>query len=451
MIGSLLGRTRWLIRGKSTTAAVLQTTVLQVVTLIANLGTGILVARILAPSGRGELAAINLIPSLVAFASTLGIPAALLYNLRRDRQEAPTLIGAAIVSLCVLGTAGIAIGFAIMPYALHQYSPHVVALARLFLLTAPLALFTYISTSVFDSTGNFWYANSTRFLSPIVTLASLCTFWATGRLDVLTAATSYALPSLPIGIKMLVDVVRQSHPVFFPAARDAYAKLFSYGIRSFGVDLLSTIGQQIDQVLVVTFLSPRAMGLYAVALAVSRILQIFQSAVVRVLLPRIAARPIEEVTFAVGRAARITAALTAPMCLAVVVLAPFLLRLVYGGAFAGASSVLRVLAVEALFAGATWIFAQAFLALGKPGTVAGFQAIGLALTFPLMLILIPRFGLVGAGYALLASTLLRFALVLASFPWLLRARLPGVLLTSSDIASLKLRLRPKNDADGPVS
>ena len=442
MIASIVGRTRWLIRGRSTTAAVMQTTVLQVVTLVANLATGVLTARLLAPAGRGELAAINLIPSLLGYLLTLGVPAALLYHLKRDAANTPRLLGAALIMIGVFGLVSLAIGYAIMPYALHQYSPHVVALARLFLFTAPLSLFTYVSSSVFESAGDFWYGNGTRFLSPLVTLASLCLFWETGRLDVLTAATSYAIPALPIGIKMIADVVRHYHPEFFPLVRSSYVQLLSYGLRSFGVDLLKTIGQQVDQVLVVAFLSPAAMGLYAVSLAVSRILQIFQSSVVRVLLPRIAARPTPVVIAAVGRATRITAALTTPLCAGVIVLAPFLLRLAYGGKFSGASPVLRVLAAEALFAGSTWILAQAFLALGKPGIVTALQAIGLALSFPLMLVLIPRFGLLGAGVSLLASTLLRFAFTLASFPWLLHTGPPNLWLTRGDIASLRHRFRP---------
>jgi antigen flippase len=422
----------------------MQTTVLQVVTLVANLATGILTARLLAPTGRGELAAINLIPSVMGYLLTLGIPAALLYHLKREPANAPRLVGSALLVISALGAVSVAVGYALMPYALRQYSPQVVLVARIFMFTAPLSLFSYICTSAFDASGNFWYGNGTRFLSPLVTLISLCTFWACGRLNVLTAAASYALPALPIGIKMVVDVVREYRPVVL-FVRGPYRDLFGYGLRSFGVDLLRTIGAQIDQLLVVAFLSPAAMGLYAVALAVSRILQIFQNSVVRVLLPSIAAKPVPEVLAAVGRATRITAALTTPLCLGVLVLTPFLLRLAYGGKFMAASGVLRVLTVEAIFAGATWILAQAFLALGKPGIVTALQGIGLALSFPLMLVLIPRFGLIGAGLSLLISTLARLVLVLICFPWLLATQPPSLLLTRGDIASLQHRLRAMRD------
>jgi antigen flippase len=441
LIASIVAHTRWLIRGRSTTAAVMQTTFFQVITIVANLATGIITARLLAPAGRGELAAINLVPSIMAYLLTLGVPGALLYHLKRDENNASRLVAAALVVTTGLGAVAVIIGYAVMPYALREYPPHAVALARFFLFTTPISLFTLLCTSAFDSAGNFWYGNGTRFLAPLLTLASLCAFWATGRLDVFTAAVSYALPSLPIGAKMLTDVVRYYRPVFVPMLRVVYGQLFSYGLRSFGISLLSAVAQQIDQVLVVTFLSPTKMGLYAVALAVSRVLQIFQSSVVRVLLPKIAARPVEEVVAAVGRASRITVALTVPLCVGVVVLAPFLLRLVYGGKFSEASGVLRVLAIEAIFGGVAWILSQAFLALGKPGIVTSLQGIGVGLSFPLMIVLIPRLGLIGAGISLLVSTLVRVGFVALCFPWLLSTPPPSFLLNRSDLTSLRHRFR----------
>jgi O-antigen/teichoic acid export membrane protein len=441
MIASIVSRTRWLIRARSTTAAVIQTAAFQVITIVANLATGIITARLLAPAGRGELAAINLVPTIMAYLLTLGVPGALLYHLKREADNAPRLIAAALVVTTGLGVIAVIIGYSVMPYALREYPPHVVALARLFLFTTPISLFTLLCTSAFDSAGDFWYGNGTRFLAPLLTLASLCAFWGTGRLDVFTAAASYALPSLPIGAKMLTDVVRHYRPVFVPIARAVYGQLFSYGLRSFGISLLTAVAQQIDQVLVVAFLTPAKMGLYAVALAVSRVLQIFQSSVVRVLLPKIAARPVDEVVASVGRATRITLVLTTPLCIGVVVLAPLLLGLVYGGKFAGATGVLRVLAVEAIFGGIAWILSQAFLALGKPGIVTVLQGIGVALSFPLMVVLIPRMGLVGAGLSLLVSTVVRVAFVTMCFPWLLKARAPGFLLTNGDVDSLRQRFR----------
>ena len=63
-------------------AATVQTLLANVLILGVNFGTGIITARLLGPVGRGEQAAIILWPQFLAYALTLGLPSAMLYNLR---------------------------------------------------------------------------------------------------------------------------------------------------------------------------------------------------------------------------------------------------------------------------------------------------------------------------------------------------------------------------------
>jgi len=210
-------------------------------------------------------------------------------------------------------------------------------------------------------------------------------------------------------------------------------------MKSAGIDLLKTVGLQIDQFLVVSFLSPAAMGLYAAALSLSRMLLLLQSSVVRVLIPRVSARPAAEVVAATSHAARVTFAAGTIPCVLLAFFSPFVLHLAYGNKFIEAGAITRVLAFEALFAGLSSTLSQAFLALGRPGTASLLQGAGLALSVPLMIVLIPHLGLLGAAIALLISTLFRYALVLLSFPWLLHQAAPGIFLTQEDIESVRRR------------
>ena len=71
--------------------------------------------------------------------------------------------------------------------------------------------------------------------------------------------------------------------------------------------------------------------------------------------------------------------------------------------------------------------AQAFKAVGRPGVVTILQGIGLALCIPMMLWLIPKWGLAGAAAALLISTAARFLFIYISFRVFLRTRMPRLL------------------------
>jgi O-antigen/teichoic acid export membrane protein len=120
---------------------------------------------------------------------------------------------------------------------------------------------------------------------------------------------------------------------------------------------------------------------------------------------------------------------------------PFLMVHLYGGAFKGVVSVAQILCVEVVVGGATSILSQSFMATGKPGTIAVLQVMGLLLTVPFMLILIPRLGLNGAALALLMTSTCRLGLVVVCYPLILKTHPPSLLITASDLSFLIKRLQ----------
>jgi O-antigen/teichoic acid export membrane protein len=124
-----------------------------------------------------------------------------------------------------------------------------------------------------------------------------------------------------------------------------------------------------------------------------------------------------------------------------------LLHFVYGTGFTGAAVVLPFLVVEAIADGLTSILAQAFLASGFPGMVSMLQGCGLLTSIPLLYWMIPRFGLRGAGCALMVATLCRLLLVLCCFPYKLKSRPPGFIMQREEFISWLGRVRRISVAD----
>jgi len=94
------------------------------------------------------------------------------------------------------------------------------------------------------------------------------------------------------------------------------------------------------------------------------------------------------------------------------------------------------LLIEVVFASLTGVLAQAAMALGKPGIVTLLQTIGLGLTVPFMMLMIPRFGMIGAAYALLLSTFCRFLFIQFSFRIFLGVERPRLLFSRADVQEL---------------
>ncbi len=422
--------------------AIGQTIVSRVLMQGLNAGTGILTARLLLPTGRGELAAITLWSSFLAGLTTFGLPSALIYYVRSRPKQTSDLLVNGLVMSTLLSVVAALVGVYFMPGWLHQYPLWAIRSAQWFLIITPLCSAASVLRGALEASGAFGTSNASQLLNPLVTFAGLLLFLAAHRFNTFTAALAYIFAALPVfvllGLRarhLMVQKVRLS--------LDTSKLLLSYGLRSYGVDLLGTLALQVDQVIVVSFLRPADLGVYVVMLSLSRMLNIFQGSVVMVLFPKATGMTPDVAVALTGRAARVSTLITGACALVVALLGPFLLRIFYGAEYAQSAMSLRLLLLEVTISGCVFVLAQAFMAMGRPGVVTFLQAVGLALSVPLMLLLIPRWGITGAAASLLASTIVRFGFIYLCFPLVLKLPAPSLLPEREDFEILRRALRRK--------
>lgn len=401
-----------------------------------NAATGILTARALQPTGRGELAAMILWSLFLANLTTLGLPSSVIYFLRHKPGLRRELAMSSMTMSLLLGTVAAGVGVVFLRYWLHQYSPALVLAAQWFLVFTPICLLTLTGRAVLEGWSQFSLSNAVQALSPAATLVALIGLLLAHRLTPYTAGMAYVFASIPTLMLLMAKLGTDwISPRFFRV--ETCRMLLGYGIRSYGVDLLGTLALQVDQVLVVGILSPAAMGSYVVVLSLSRMLNLFQNAVVMVLFPKAAGRALEEIVELTGRSARMSTVVTACCGAVVCALGPFLLRLLYGREYVSAVGALDLLVAEVTISGLVFVLAQAFMAYGRPGVVTILQAAGLSLSVPMMLWLVPKWGIMGAATALLFSTIARLVLVLGAFRVVLKTRLPDLLPRLTDLAMIR--------------
>ncbi|WP_204152435.1 oligosaccharide flippase family protein [Leptolyngbya sp. CCY15150] len=438
-------RVRSLLSGKSGITAAIQTFVVKVLVIAINMGTGIITARVLGSEGRGELAAVILWPQFLAYALTLGVPQSLLYNLKRYPEEKSELFSTALVLSFILGLVASGVGIICMPLWLSQYSPDIVRAAQWFMLASPLSLMSMVFAASFEARDEFTFSNQIRYFIPLSTLVFLLLLLAFDVDNPITFGMAYVLPSVPVGIWMFTRLWSR----YQFSMQNMYAaskRLLDYGIKAYGIDLIGSLSGKIGQALVVGMLTATSMGLYTVAISLSRVLNTFEEAINIVLLPKASARPLPEIILLTGRAVRASTFLTLLCVIPLLLLGPFFLTLLYGEDFAPATAVFRILLVEVLISGTTWMLAKSFMAAGRPGVVTVLQGIGLSITVPMMLLLIPRYGLIGAGLALLISTSVRFVLVLVSYPLVLKIAPPNLLITLDDVQYIRRSIAKRDQS-----
>ena len=333
-----------------------------------------------------------------------------------------------------------------MPRWLSQYSPAVVTAAQYSMMVAPFGILNLVNISVLQADGRFTLYNLFRLGQPMLTVGLLGLFWLLDWLSPLTAALAYLGPLVPLSGLILFVVLRESLPSIL-GIWQACGRLLSYGVRSYGVDILGTLGAQIDRALVVALFSASTLGAYVVYISVARTLNTVQSAVVSVLFPRASGRSIAEVLKLTGRAASLTALLAAAGATLLFVLGQPLIRLVYGAEFTRHIWAFRWLCVEAVLTGVSWVLSQAFMATGRPGVITGTQSAGLVAAVPLVVYMGLSRGLPGLAFGLAIAGLVRLAAVLIAFPVVLHVRPPVFPPMARHPVALVRKVR--NESDRP--
>ncbi|VEP15937.1 Polysaccharide biosynthesis protein [Hyella patelloides LEGE 07179] len=435
-------KVNWLIQGKGSVAATAQTMITMVGILAINVITGMITARTLGPEGRGEQAALILWPEFMANVITLGIPSALVYNLRRYPEERSNFFSAAVILCTVLGIGSAIVGIVFLPQWLSQYPTETIRMAQVLMPIVPIFLLAQLFAVALDASSQFAISNLGRYMMPVGTLILLGGLAISNKITPYTAALAYILP----GIVVFASRVAYLKKIFkfkWSGLRKTYRRLMSYGVRSYGVELVKTLSGQLSQVVIIGLLSSTNLGIYVVALKLSRMMNVFQTSFVTVLFPKVAGRPVKEVVAVTGRAVRVSLALTCSAGLVISFLAPIVLNALYGQEFLAAISVFRILLIEIIISGTVWVFLQAFMAVGKPGVVTILQGLGVAVSVPLMFLLIPQYGLEGAGIALLCSSSIRLILVYSSYGLVLKVSPPSLLLNKKDLDYVFQQVRSK--------
>jgi O-antigen/teichoic acid export membrane protein len=420
-------------RSKGNVGTTARIMVVGIIALFGNVGSGLLTAAFLGPDGRGEQAALMIMPSILGAVCTLGLHASLIYNVRNDEQNASEYFGTAIILGLISSLVACAVGWLVLPHYLSQYSASTIDLARVLLFCVPFAMVNPLLTGALEVHGRFGVANKVLYVQSLGTLVLLLVIAFSGYMTPHITAWAYIAPCVPAFLYLWLQARKVIRPT--PTLKGPRIKrLMSFGLRFYGVDILGGLSGYVDQAVIVFLLDPASVGAYAVALSLSRVLSVAQGAVATVLFPSVAGREASNVVEVVARVTRVLCVVNGALAACVAIAGPTLLLLLYGSRFSAAVTPFLILLLEAVITSAARTLAQAFSSSGKPGAVTTIEFVGVAASIGAMLVLVPMFGINGAACATLFAGVVRLISVAASFHRVLGIKLPRLIISRADIA-----------------
>ncbi len=402
--------------------------------LVLNMLTGMITARLLGASGRGEHTIMLLWPMLLGYTVTFGLYMAVIYHAKNVVSHAQRFYGAGILLSAGAGVISVLLGLFIIPIALSTHGTSMIYFAQIALIASVFILINLVNASILRVREQFFLLNVLRLFIPILILVFLVFFWLIDNFNPYTTVMSYLVPEIVISFGTMIYLLHTlGWMACFQQVRDSSRKLLHYGMRSFGTDALNTFMMYIDQIILITLLSTSQIGLYAVAVSLARMLMVFPHSIVTVLLPKVSGKSKQDIIQFTTRAFRISFYVSLFAGVLLVLLTPLLLQLMYGDAFTTASQIVRILIFDVILSGAVIILSQVFFALEKPGKITYAHCIGLTFSIIFIYLLVPHYGTVGAALALLAATMLKLLFVFMLFPIVLKSPFPSLKLNREDV------------------
>ena len=364
--------------------------------------TGVLLARTLGPSGRGELAAVVLWPLLLLSIGNLGVNEAVTFHAARHTSSRPTLLSTSIGLAVCQGITLIVIGLVLVPLVLSGHEESSVHASLLFLAVIPIGLVNLYLISLLNGFHRFGWFNLLRVSAIATSAVGLAGLMIADELTVTTAVLAYLGGAMITALAVTMVALPLSGgtgPFSGGLARD----VLSFGWRSQLSTVSSTLNERLDQLVISIFLSATSLGLYVVAWTMTSLTNLIGTSVALVALPaaasadspaaqRGAARRYVGLTFCASLA------VTAPLLL----FTPSLIKAAFGPEFRGATDSAQILVVAGMILATSRALQGVLKGTNRPLDASIAEGVGLAVTAPGLAILLPTLGILGAA---LTSTL----------------------------------------------
>jgi len=380
----------------------------------SNVAMGVIIARALGPTGKGEYQLILLVANLATTLSAFGLPASTLYHVAREGWHPWLTARAALVMACSI----LAAFTAALHCTRHYWSrligvpPEHAHWLTWLLLACQLLLLRRILGALLRSQHEIYHSSLGETFEVLGRLLLLVPIFLWVRAGVDSALTAWGVGvMLALGYTLWAVLARR-----WPARheRPKYGRLFTYSVQAQVTAVASTSLARADLLVVGNLMGAGGAGVYGIALGMGELLQGIPEAVRYVLLSRVAVDGPEAGTPVTRRAQRAVALYG----LAGVLLmgpAALLIPAVYGEAFRAAIVPLWIMLPGYLCQALSMVLGSHFLATGRPGIPAAAIVAGTLAMIGLDFLLIPRMALVGGAIGSVAGYALTYAILRMAF------------------------------------
>lgn len=402
---------------------------------VATLLSSVVVARLLGVEGRGVYSLFRTSVFGIVVFSELGFGSGQIFHASKDPDQIQHFLPTAYVLSALLGTSGALLYFlGGEVIGLKTVTALGVTGAMLGFFLVPVLLMLQSQRQFFLTKHAYSMAKVSVALSELLPVLAFVLLHLVGKLTITSALIAYASTQMLLLIVFFKAI--PLHREQRPGTRiDFIRNSFAFGIRRYLSGMAEYLTGRLDFFLVTWFLGLSGLGLYAVAVSMAELIGRVPSELGTILFPAFASGRIPPK----GAASilRTTVFLAFVMALALAAIGGPITRILFGNRFIASIPVFYCLLFGTVAWSTIYVTGNHVSAAGKPGIGVWIYGAAALLDLLLDLILIPKFGLVGAGLAATASYWLAASLFIREFCSLEGCSLrEAILVRRSDLESL---------------
>lgn len=407
----------------------------RMITLVFGLATGIITARALGPENRGVFGLVAMFPASLVALTKFGQGISAVYFIRREKEDA-----SAVASNLVLIALLTSVALTLITLALHRLLLD--SILRGVPLWALLVVLPLLPTLLLEShlygvlqaTDRFRVYNTRLIAESILTLTGMSLALLVFRLG-LPGALGVAVAVRLCMTLWVVATIHGGSPLTWRFDRELFGRMWRYGLKSHAHTIAAHFHFKADIYLVAYFLVPAEVAFYSIAARLAEHLLWFPQAVGMALFPRLAGSHPNEAHRMTAAAVRQTLVLSLIPALLLAGLGRFLITLWYGADYAPAAAPLRWVCVGIVMMSLYVLLSRNFTSRNRQGINIFSAYLALGGNLALNLVMIPRYGIVGAAMATACSYSVATVLLLVLFLRESRLSVSEVLLLKrSDVA-----------------
>ncbi len=390
------------------------TFVAQILSALFAIINAALVARWLGVEGKGVLSLLLLVPNMLGLFLGGGLGVANVYYTGARRWDVRTLAQNSVGITFLVAVLGfIGVGIAALTGILSRWLPNVpLSLIWVALLVFPINLLSGYLAAILQGLQRIVIVNLVTVLQSAVTLVLnilLVVILHAGLVGALTASILAGVLNLAVVGWLLYRLGARFRPTWNPTVMRS---TLGYGLRGYIGNVLQFFNYRLDMFLVNYFLGAAGTGIYSVSVALAELLWYLPNAVGFVIFPKAAASKPETMNRFTPRVFGLTLALTFLGGLGLAAIGRPFIRIVYSEDFLPAYMPLLALLPGVILMGSAKVLTNEIAGRGYPHYNSINSGLALIVTIGLDLLLIPRYGVLGASIASsVAYTLIFFTAI----------------------------------------